>query len=1822
MSLVVENEFDSDASLAAITRLKIDEFRVRRLTLTAVRGAAQVFVVAFIALVVAIVLDAYAASAWASLAFYGCLIPSLIYCLGRKLWTKHNLTEEARRFERANRNLRELLLPAVELSSQHSSGTSAAFCAKVQSDAAEAVSMVDVREVLPWYVIRRPLQAAAISLGFVFVGCCLPNLYFFQRSARVLLPWANLGRVSSIAISIVRPQPHSKTVPQGDMVSIVAQIRGKVSSGIVLETRSGRGKMEFSMLPHTGQNTGAKKNSSLSHFQTMISVDQDRVEYRVVGHDASTPWYWLEAVPRPSVDQLRAEVTFPRYADQPSQTVEFMDARTVVLQGSQVQLQVQTDRNVSRAELRWEPGDGKIDRKSDEVTELRFDTMIGAWVANFSVEVSRRFKVFLVEDSTGLTNEYGRTYSILAKEDTAPEVRWVNPATTTVVASSGDVLSLVAHVTDDLPSSSVRGFFRINSGEWTSAEVTFSERDNSSDETSLGKYGLFRTSVQWSLDLLSHKLSPGDRIEVKLQATDRKGQTSESDILDISISSARIAYSLNISSQMRLNIAERLEELAKKIPLAAAAESQSDSMAKEVVEGLKKDISPLIGLIAQASVITASHVEKTQLRLVGYSLARLVRLLDTPAAGGEQTQQTASDVAVTIASEFRTAVSADVLRFLAAQLSELATEQKILVEGEGELGLSPIQMARRQMVISLQLREVQQVMLDSMVSLREQSSQRVLQATSLTSSLLAQVDRERGKVNIAALRHNARSISAALDRLSSAAMIDPTLPEAIAESHGVLIEQSGYSSESILSVADAYDRNDGEVSYQLSTEELSTRRMVRRATSTGQNRYSADLGAAKRAVDFICQAMTRETGKGSVVGALNDLRRVANAVATLEGVDAYEQSARTLAALKRMEQLAVTTKLSDSQLGMWSLYLRQLEDAAKRIAAANKNFSYVVAALDKGLQHARNSSVESILRRRENETEFSLSVLSDVETMHRELASLRDDLSNLAKAARDVLDEFAPSISELARDAAEATNDVSLQSQQLADSIARGEVPDPQTRISQLDHDVVSLDDPISELQDALVDQAEMQDLLEKDQIEKSRSADVALEIANNAGQTLQQSMGRVDSEDSSARQREALRFAASEQEGAAEAFRAIADHYDSGNESQLVEQRDANEVSSATSKESSPTDGDASDASQQSPWKTRSSNADYEQAEELAELAAASPEDLLHELEKQLKYRPAMRQELSAIARQAVKQALSTLELAGEAERKQVPMLENSDARINAEKTLLLHDIGQVEQQVKQLLEYLVSEAAWTTGAAGESGSEANVQFATKAISVVTKLLDDEFGATSKLERSTTISELLVRASQSRQTLMDVAVYLKQAQQLLAAETANDSHSSEADLQHRRREMKDRARRSHQQVVRQLRQLENYERQHFRSADMDFAEVAKARASLEDRLSSLEPTAASSELKHRLRQIRIVESEAKRVVKELQERLIASQQRVAHWNGKVASPLDSGNPSAELARDYLVDALESAEYLLGVLNEWKTRPYEVRATEDALSALLTEQDAVATQMSGVAESLARASRHELRLEKVRGSERLEEVATQTRRITDNVLELNSVEVSDALLHARKERMEGSVGQRTSGTILRRLSEIVTDTGKITESLRALLEGEEMNVEAAPGNSEEMQSPPESPLDANALARLLDELDQQINGETKLGEKEDDSQAAPASTENSSKKTNATPLSEAAQQLAQKMSRSRQQPLDGPTDDVAMATDAQVADASPQGPVNVQMVDVSRLDGVWGELRQQTSDESVDSVRDVVLPTYRDQIEAYFREVARQGWSGSVKATK
>ena len=598
--------------------------------------------------------------------------------------------------------------------------------------------------------------------------------------------------------------------------------------------------------------------------------------------------------------------------------------------------------------------------------------------------------------------------------------------------------------------------------------------------------------------------------------------------------------------------------------------------------------------------------------------------------------------------------------------------------------------------------------------------------------------------------------------------------------------------------------------------------------------------------------------------------------------------------------------------------------------------------------------------------EKPVSAAAELEQLSEELSEVKLMLTAHAAAARNQLGELAPAVSELAHRAAEATEQVQRRTRQLAQDIEKNEVPDPLSRLAGLERDVAELSSPLSDLREALVDRADAQDLLETREAQLARQADAAIDIVDRADAQTARSLDDVAASAADQQARE-LGTAAEQQADAAAALEQLAQYF-AHSESLPAEATTA----AAAAAQLAQLDAMAQQlAAQESSASER--QADYDQAARLSRMASAQPEEVLRQLEQQLKTNVPMQQEMSQIARSAAEQALEGLEHAIQQQQVLQPALEASDPVMRTQKELLGLDLQHVRTSAQQLLNTLVQETKATARAAKQEPQE-------QQLAHIEESLRAAQTAASQVGANPTFAALQAAATGMHEALAAAQKSLEQNSQELATATEHAIHQNAADLNNRQREMRDRQRRIQQQAVRNAQQVEREQRQRLSRAEDGLRRAQQSARSASTRLEQLqkqlekqpEQPAIQAQIAQQAQKLAIARADeaAQQGMRDgLQQRVESAKQDVLQINQEPQLALESQNPSAELSSALASKAAARSQALADSLKQWVEAAATTMASSQQLQDAHSRQQGIGEEVQAAAGDLGRAARHEAQFE-------------------------------------------------------------------------------------------------------------------------------------------------------------------------------------------------------------------------------------------------------------
>ncbi len=1822
-----------NAGLNPITIDRLLHFGKRQAWLRFLRGAATALFLVAMVESTAIAIDAFwllvAWQRWLlSLCVYG-IVGAIVWVLCRPaLAAPSSLDDVAKSFEFAEPRLREQLLAAVELATDNQTcmTSSIAFRAQLQEQVARSIAASDVALLLPCQLIRTWLVMAATTLVVVVALSCVPGLRLPQRIARTLLPAANLARHTRISLEVVQPLPQSQTVALGDMVPLVVQQFGPKPSSIHLELRCQNQPLRSQALQPVALSLNVSneklespriashQQNSARTFQTNIAIDATWIEYRVIADDASTAWYRLDAQPRPQAIQFTKRYVYPEYMEREVDQLIESHGNLEAYAGTTVTMTIQCDQPLAAAQ--WRSQSDSV-ASAHDTTSHKIDIQRDTATVELTLTSECSYRLNLKASKTGFTNTFSPLYTVRILPDHPPKIRWTTPDRSSLIVQADSMLNFAAKIEDEMPLAQVRQQIRINASEWIDRELSVPIQATS--------------ELKWKFDLAPLRLKPGDMVQTRLFAKDRKQQLAETELIELVVSNSDLVTRPHENLIPRRVVAEHLRQLAESsdqfviaIKDRRAKEQQGSSTgivskrflqeaeqaALELSEAAKLVRELILGAISKLNdPISLNELERVAHVLAELEMEQLAELQrkcqgNWHAPGSPVTQETQSVQLEIVAAfehvrqrtaqldqRFRQFHTHDILAAIGRDFALLITGQRSLASRLKELNEE--QVRREQSVLGRHFRELQRLMIEQLPML-DGNSARQLDQWSLWFANHAEYI-EQGTIESSSKERVDRLASTVLQQLllrPRVNTIDVQLPAQLAIGHKEIADLAG-----MLFTEMTLDKP--------RLQQIAARRAIHQQRVDADRVFASDLGNTHRALKELLSSAS-----GSPETAESKVPQIIQALGQLESIHDVTEASRVLVSLvsaERWETGSIDAVQENPRL--WDGFTHGLAQAKKTLEKAGIPAPIIteLAALN---SHPAFESAGTAITSRRWSSEPVRSAASDLLQIQSILAQILRKLESIAQRAREVITSSAPSLANLARRAANETGQLHEQTTELAEGLAKQEVPNSRQRVEQLHELHRSTHDPIAELRDALLDLAAAQDLLNRDQMELAQDADTAASIVSEAEQRINDAMQAAMDESVTANEQiERLTSAARQQQDAIDALEMIAKHF-------------ASAASGKSRSDSSDTDQAAWRELAEQLGASDPMSQEYAQAEKLAQQAASQPKTLLEQLEQEARRNLPMREELSKIARAAAEESLRILVHAAVQERELSLGLESSDPQFQGAKDLLQQALASATERASSTMGTLIAEAS----SAATHAQDAEIQLMFDDIGRRLKLVIEQ---SSAIKSQNSFEELKAASAVFSGVLQDVQQELETVAGDLRAVSQKPVFASEQELRNRRREIEERQRRVRILESRDAQQAVRAEEQRFNHLEVAVRSLTQQRARANQQLSELKKRgqsadkteqlakeiAGSENLLQRLDEQMSVLSKNQSDLRQQVEVAIAAKRDQDAARDETA--FDAPNPTAQLASQLTERAADSIKKISTALRQRATTnrtPESLQASAGRLEPAVQQQQSVRQSVIEAGQNLARAARHEQRVQHAtrqtqlaRQSQQVESTAnTELRQATDDLRfarDQAQTNAQDAFSRAP------SAATRASRHALQRAEDALRER---VEELKSLLatdsnhSGREQSGAEQPGNDQSADANANTPMDASRMARMLDELDRQLN---EASAQPPNDQSGPT---NSTQNSPPSSLTQAAQQLAaqmnqQRISKNSQSTENGPETSMSRAS------SNPAPASQVQLLNVSRLEkSDWGKLRQQTTEDVVESVRETVAPRYRKQVETYFRVLAEQ----------
>ena len=460
--------------------------------------------------------------------------------------------------ETAAPQLRGSFLSAVELAPSALHADSNPFRESLQQQTAERISGLAVPSLLPLGLLRRHM--AALLLAALAIGCgfALNGSRFGWQCARVLLPLANFEKLSDVEITVVQPSPREGMVPADEPLQIeIAVVAPGEVEPVLLARRPNGSRLRIPM-----------RAAGPGRFQASLPVEREPLAYQVRAGYSVTRRFQLEPRPRPRVASYSRTYHYPEYTGLPDRTVTSGEGSVSALEGTFVEIALETDQAVAAGSLALTLGQTGRELPLDGV-----ELQPGVLRTRFELTEGGAYTVRLVSVETGLKSAGGPQNGIQVELDGPPSLVLESPARD-LVSPLGEQVVLEGGAEDDFGLSTVELEVRQNESGWQRKALA----------AGVGRKFQIRTA----LDSLFYKARPGDVLSARFSATDARGQRGESRTLRIFVAPPGTVARPDRALAAQRVLFKHAKELAAESAEAAAAleklKSQSERGAPDDIK--------------------------------------------------------------------------------------------------------------------------------------------------------------------------------------------------------------------------------------------------------------------------------------------------------------------------------------------------------------------------------------------------------------------------------------------------------------------------------------------------------------------------------------------------------------------------------------------------------------------------------------------------------------------------------------------------------------------------------------------------------------------------------------------------------------------------------------------------------------------------------------------------------------------------------------------------------------------------------------------------------------------------------------------------------------------------------------------------------------------------------------------------------------------------------------------------------------------------------------------------------------------------------------
>ena len=469
-----------------------------------------------------------------------------------------------------------------------------------------------------------------------------------------------------------------------------------------------------------------------------------------------------------------------------------------------------------------------------------------------------------------------------------------------------------------------------------------------------------------------------------------------------------------------------------------------------------------------------------------------------------------------------------------------------------------------------------------------------------------------------------------------------------------------------------------------SLDQLRERRTLTQCRVDADNQFAADAGMTHRAITHLMtqygQGDPKELYVPNAFSEIGPAWQILEAGHDLQDVRGLLDN---LLQLERWKSREVSGRTDHPR--QWDAVNGRFEQAIKRLRSAR-----IPDDVRQKIESVRWTpayrDASSRITERRWKRDRSVSAASDLREIKDDFDEAREMLLPVMAEARATIAKYVPTISEMAEQIAQQVRELEEETTDAADAIEQAAAEeDPQAeqqaedQLAQLEADQERINEQLDDLFEALVEDANQQNLLDEEERERARDVDDSIAMIKEPAKQMNRELQEAQDAPAAEQQAEELAEAAEEQEKTAQALEQVAQHFENLESGENV--AETREQLREFERET----GIARQMEQQ-----------YEEvnSQPLEHMQTSADQSLLEQLEEELQQNPAMQQALSEIAEQTVEDARDALEEAAETDRELQQANERSDTDFQQQKRELAEDLRELGQEASQLARQMVEQA------------------------------------------------------------------------------------------------------------------------------------------------------------------------------------------------------------------------------------------------------------------------------------------------------------------------------------------------------------------------------------------------------------------------------------------------------------------------------------------------------------------------------------------------